>query len=164
MSLLNPLMVINMSPFSSLDGLVLHALLQQCQPFHMLCLSPCLCLHPHPYHSRLPLGYLVPLAGCVSAPGEVCRHEHILDNVTDLQDRLGSPESTGVEWVKGTLYRLLGERPWPLMQYGTTQIEESMRGLGKERRPRYSSWLGLQGLQGYPLGKGSLERHLQAKK
>lgn len=125
---------------------------------------PLLMSPPPPLSFSSPIGLPCSLAGSVGAPGEVCRHEHILDNVTDLQDRLGSPESTGVEWVKGTPYRLLEERPWPLVQYGTTQIEESMRGLGKERRPRYSRWLELQGLQGYPLGKGSLERHLQAKK
>lgn len=48
MLLLNPLMVINMSPFSTLDGFVLHSLLQQCQLFHMLCLCPWLSLQFYP--------------------------------------------------------------------------------------------------------------------
>lgn len=154
MLLLNPLMAINMSPLSSLEGVVLHALLQPCplqpcQLFHVLGMSAWLSLHPHPYHSCLPLGHLVPLARCLDASREVLTFT-LLTYSTDWE----AQRTLGLNGLKqhcmgygrnghGLSFTMWQPRP--------RKAWEGRRG--EREKPRlYSSWLRLRGLQGCPLG------------
>lgn len=164
MLLLNPLMVINMSPFSSLDGVVLHWLLQQCQLFHRLWLCPWLSLQLYPCHPCLPLDGLCPSAGCFSTPGELCKLESAPSNAQTFREGWKAQNRWGqvVQW--SDIARAVGGMALASGSPGAFQTEGSGRALGKERPGLYSRWLRLQGLCGCLQGGKTLKRHLQAKK